>query len=385
MHSTYTLRFACALLCLTTAKLGFAGRVGPDYRRDAYRDIRWLGRGNAGLAVIQDGTSVFYNPGGIARNEKFNISILNPYIGANQNAATSYLQFTTLTGGGGETLSERFEPFLGKPLALQGGVFPYVATPNFVGGVYDSLDFSLQFRDPVYPRLEIQARNDYGIVTGYGQSLFNKKLTLGASIRLIRRKIIQENLTAGTLLANSSTLLTTSIRNGDGYGLNLGAQFQHDIGTKHFLALGAAIEDFGFTRFRNSGAKPLPGRQYQTAGVGGAYGFRSPVVDTTIMLDIKNFMVDTGSFTKKLFMGVEVDLPLADLRAGYYQGYWTAGFSLSVLPLIDLDVTSYAEELDYGSGQRTNRFWMLGIRTGLELKGGAKGKKKKQKYTLDNI
>ena len=52
------IRFLKLMFFLTLSGLTLAG----TYKRDDYRDMRWLARGNTGVASVNDATAIFYNP-----------------------------------------------------------------------------------------------------------------------------------------------------------------------------------------------------------------------------------------------------------------------------------------------------------------------------------
>lgn len=368
-------RILCAGLLLAAATAQ-AGR----YERDSFRDVRWLGRGNTGVAIVDDGSSVFYNPAGLAHNDAYIFPLFNPWFGANTNFASSFSQLTTLYQGS-STLSEKFAPFLGKPLALQGAIMPHVAVPYFTAGYYAYGDTSLVYRNPVYPRLDIDVRYDYGPFVGGGLNV-QDKLFLGASIRYIRRTAIDEQITADTLLANSASLLKNLTHKGEGWGFNIGAQFRQKINDMNAIAFGVTVEDAGYTRFKNSDRTVPPATQVQQVNFGTAYEVKALGLSSTLLFDIRQYTNNEMSFTKKVHFGAEFNFYIATVRGGYFQGNWCGGLTFSALPFLNFDFTTYAEEIDSAAGLRNNRYYILGMRMGIDLKPGQSGRKKKSRFDL---
>jgi len=358
--------------------IAFSAHAG-DYTRDNFRDIRWLGRGNAGVAVVDDGTALFYNPAGLARTETYGVEILNPVLGANQNFVGSFSELATLTSGS-DTLSSKFAPFLGKPLGMQVNVFPHLHVPGFALGLWNYLDASVVYRNPVNPQLDLETRNDYGVIMGSAWG-YKKLLSFGASIRYQRRKQLFDSLTAGSILTSNTSLLTSLMRHGNAIAINLGVQARQDFGPQ-FVALGLAVEDIGTTTFRNTVAQPDLDRQKQQVNLGTAWGFDSPFARVKLLFDLRQLTNTEMDKTKKMQMGVEAGTLFLDARLGFFQGYWTAGLTLQALPFLSIDLASYGEELDVAAGQRYNRYWMLGMRLGADLKPKAR---KKQRYSLDHL
>lgn len=347
---------------------------------DNYRDIRWLGRGNTGIALVNDGSAAFYNPGGIGAIRNYSFTLANPVLAGNQNFVSSFQNLSTLTSGS-SSLTSKFSPFLGKPLGLQASAYPNIAVPGFVGGFWDYFDTQLEYRNPVNPQLEVSARNDYGLILGAGKG-FNDRLFVGASVRYVRRKVVDTVISGSTLLTASASYLTNLLRNGEGWGFNVGAQYRLPLSASQTFSLGLTVEDLGRTRFVDQKGGAFPDIQDQKINAGMAYSFRSPVLDGSLLVDVKSLTNSEISTTKKLFTGAEVSLLRMDIRGGFFQGYWTAGLSLRLLPFLDLDFATYAEELDTAAGMRQNRMWLIGMNMGLELQKTAK---RRQRFDLSGI
>jgi len=368
----------CRYLCLFMTLGSVAARA--DFKRDSYRDIRMLGRGNAGIADVTGGISAFYNPAGLADSNRISFVPLDIALGVNKHVGTSWEHISTLTSDT-NTIGQKFSPFLGKPMALQGTTFPNVSVPGFMIGYYNYADVNLEYRDPVYPKLDLQARNDWGLVFGGGWNV-TPNIQLGASLRYMKRKSLSEVLDMASVFNLSVSYLKEIMENGEAWGLNVGARAHKQIGTTSWVAGGIAVEDLNGTKFRNADRGPLPDRQAQKFNVGVGYGTAIPYGDFRILFDMKELGDPTLSMTKKVYTGVEVALPLVTLRSGLFQGYWTAGVTTSIIPIFDLDIMTYGEELNSAAGLRESRYWMIGLRTGLDLN---KSKKKKQRYSLDHL
>ena len=357
-----------------------SSQVHAAFERDSYRDIRLLGRGNAAIADVTGGAAAFYNPAGLADTSTFSFIPLDFTLGGNKNVVTSISSVTSLTSSD-ETLSQKFSPLLGKPLALQGTFFPHVAVPHFMIGFYDYADINIEYRDPVFPRLDLQARNDWGLILGGGLNI-TPQIQVGASVRYMKRKGFDEVLNMATVLNLTGAYLLEIMEEGEAFGFNLGTRYTQRIGKSSWIAGGVVVEDYGGTKFRNADRGPLPETQAQKFNVGLGYGFLIPKGELKFLFDVKELGDSEKSSTKKIFMGTELNVPFVNLRLGLFQGYWTAGLTTSIIPFFDLDVATYGEELASAAGLREARYWMIGFRTGLDMK---KGTKKKQRYTLDGL
>jgi len=365
-------------LLLLLAHPGAQARTNV-YSRDNYRDVRWVGRGNTGVASISDGSALFYNPAGLAFSPAYSLTVLNPFLGADQSFVSSAREAKGITSGG-KKLTERFSPFLGKPLSVQGGIFPNLAIPNFAVGFWDYADAQISYRNPVNPEFDVQGRNDYGFITG-GAARF-RNFSAGGSIRFQRRKLVKEYLTGGSLLNVDGNTLKNLVRSGDGWGLNLGAQYMHELGPSHRLSFGTTVEDVGNTKFRNQKGGRSPEPQRQQINAGATYGFDSTFIDGLVLFDMRQIRYTDMSYTKKIYMGTELSFLYMDFRGGFFQGNWTAGLSLRFFPIFTLDFSTYGEELDYAAGIRRSRIYMIGLRSGLQMKKAAI---KKSRLSLDDV
>jgi hypothetical protein len=186
---------------------------------------------------------------------------------------------------------------------------------------------------------------------------------------------------------NASTQYLLSIlRRGYGFGVNLGAQFVPKMNSKSWSAIGVALEDLGGTRFKNTTRTPTPAIQLQRLNAGFGYGFNTPVADLSVHFDVKDVLRTEGSYTKRVHMGVEVDLNYISLRGGFNQGYWSAGASFEMLPLVNLDLVTYGEEQGAVAGQRVARYYLIGVTLGMDLKASGQRKTgRRQKLSLDKI
>ncbi len=369
--------FYCAL------SLFGAVSSAADFDRAAWTDIRQLGRGDAGIATIAGGASAFYNPAGLAHSDLYSLTLINPTAGTNKNMVASAKNLIGLTSSSsGETLSEQFSPYLGKPLNLQANIFPHILVPNLMFGFYDIFDANLLYRDPVYPRLEVDYRNDWGLVGGAGFSWKNY-VAVGFSLRWINRSQIREDIDTATLLSATADYLNEVMRQGNGFGVNMGLQANYPVAKTSKLSFGFAVEDISGTEFRSANRDiALPETQPMRMNAGLAWNLDLPASRATVYFDMKDLNRNEVAWTKKMYMGFDLSTRIVDFRAGLYQGYWTLGTTVAILPFLLVDLTSYGRELDSAAGLREDRYYMVGLRMGLDLR---RGSKKKQRFTLDHL
>jgi len=367
-----TILFFTSLLCLSL-------HAEKTYRNAPYQDIRWLGRGNTGVAVVRDASAMFYNPAGLGRSGRYAFDFGN-FAGGISESTYGNSKAVSTVGSSSSSLSDKFSPFLGEPLSVNAQLFPAFAVP-FVGlGAFFTMEGRAEYRNPVSPEFSFKERDDVGLIGGIGVPVF-PGLYVGASFRYFKRRVIEEEITGSSLLTLTASDLTDYARRGSGYGLNVGAQFDLPLAENSSLNFGFSVEDLGNTRIHSS-KEDGPLDQDQSINLGVAYSFESDHLGAKILFDARNLGEgDYYSTGKLLYQGIEINLAGLDLRGGFYHGYWSAGVSIRWIPIMRIDFTSYAEELDSNLGFRANRVYMVGINMGMSLEslGG-----KKQKYSLDD-
>ena len=116
--------------------------------------------------------------------------------------------------------------------------------------------------------------------------------------------------------------------------------------------------NIGDTSFRSDDPNThLPIERSEVA-VGAALLVDLPLVSVSPAIDIRYLNRDDLQITRKINFGVEVDLPLIDVRAGFREGYYTAGVGVN-LGLIRVDAATYGVELGVYPGQMEDRRYMV--------------------------
>jgi hypothetical protein len=203
------------------------------------------------------------------------------------------------------------------------------------------------------------------------------------AVKYISRTEINQNVGGDSLLQASADIMNNIVRKGQGWGVNTGAMARLPVTAAATVGLGVAMEDAGYTKFR-SNADPLHklDRQDMIINTGTSFEYDSKFFASKLLWDMRQINDNKLNVTKKIFLGSEISLLKTDLRGGFYQGYWTAGITIRIIPLLAFTATSYGEELDSSAGGRENRVYLVGISLGGSAQGFGKNGKK-QKLSLD--
>jgi hypothetical protein len=100
--------------------------------------------------------------------------------------------------------------------------------------------------------------------------------------------------------------------------------------------------------------------------VGMAGDLRLPFVAIRPAFDVRHITDQDMQLFRKFNFGVEISLPLIDIRAGYSEGYLAYGAGMSFGP-IRVDGASYGVELGDYPGQIEDRRYMAQVTIELDL------------------
>lgn len=331
--------------------------------------VRALGMGNAFTAVASDLNALFYNPAGIARSQTFNWHVLDVKAGASGLSAYQSIQ----NAQNSSNFANQIESLYGQAVWLGGGAATGVSSPLFAAAVYQSVDVEMSVDNPAYPMVNVNGVSDFGYAVGAALP-FSPFAQAGMGVKWIRRMGANRSFGAsdvGTL--SPSTILDQLKNQGVGYGLDLGLNFQIPGPMARGL-FGIAWKNIGVTSFAADPSTGIsPPSEPDNLTVGTAVEFSLPLVKITPAIDFTNLNRGDIQLTEKVNFGVEIGLPLIDIRGGFHQGYYTlgAGFEFG---LFHLDLATYGTELGEYAGQKEDRRYLvqLSVDLGFDL-GGSSG------------
>lgn len=338
--------------------------------------VRALGMGNAYGPIVKDSDSLFYNPAGLARVDGFNWLIFDPRVAVGKTALEQIEQIQDIQDDSG--FQSAIRELYGDRAWTAAGLKSAISIPYFGAAVYDSLDVGINVHNPVYPAMDVSAVNDFGYVLGVGIPIA-PILHFGVVVKRIKRignRRIYGPSYIGTL--DPDIIVEDIKREGVGYGFDLGANLVLPLPLIDVVA-SAVWKDVGQTKFETGSESALaPPPQDQEMSVGLGVNIDAPLISITPAVEFKHLNREDIQLPKKVHMGVEVGLPLLDLRAGIHQGYYTLGVGVN-LGLLRADVATYGVELGEYPGQLEDRRYAvqlsleLGFNPSLSFIGGGSG------------
>jgi hypothetical protein len=348
---------AAFVLCLAL----FCGRqVHAQERFDFYDGVREEAMGGTAVATVNDETSLMLNPAALGRLRNYFVTVFDPELEAGTETqevvGTGINDFinpqSTLNDCNGSVNHRLYE---------RAQLFPSFVVTNFGIGVFGRYDTDA-YVDSTNNKFYYQYRNDFAGVMGFNFRLFDGRIKLGANLRAVNRIEVSRNdipttstnLTFDTVI-NSSTVASEGFGIGSDVGILLTAPWQW------LPTIGAVYRDVGETSYDiNSGSflntTNRPARTPATldGGISVQPIFSRSVrmVISAEMRDIMNVVEAPGTLApgqnlldRRLHAGAEVNFgDLFFVRAGWNQGYWTAGVEINMLNT-QLQLASYGEEV----------------------------------------
>jgi hypothetical protein len=342
----------------------FALSTGPVLASELYdqwTSARALGMGNAYTAVVDDADSLFYNPAGLARVKGMNITLLDVKAGGDDSKA--YSQYKNLESS--SSFPSALQGLYGDEISATAAAKTAVAVPYFGFAVYDNVDLDFRPQNPAFTSVDVNAIEDFGYAVG-GAFKLGDYVQFGADIKHVRRTGVRENVgpsIIGTL--DPTTIKNDTVHEGNGFEADSGINILLP-GSAHPV-LSATWRNMGVTTYTaDTYGETAPPSDNNEVTFGGALTYKLPLLSITPAFDLRYLNRSDVQTSKKINFGVELSFPLIDVRAGFSQGYYTAGAGVN-LGIVRLDLVTYEVEIGEYAGQFGDRRYMAQLTIDLDF------------------
>ena len=315
----------------------------------ANSSVRALGMGDAYTALADDESALFYNPAGLARVRGINWKIFG--VGAGASGLTAASKVSALQGGSASAFSDAISELYGEHVWTGLGGESIFTLPMFGFGIYNHGSALIRVDNPVYPNLHVRVVNDYGYVFGVGVPA--GPIHFGLDLKYIKRTGADIPMGPSYIADLDPAAVAESITAwGVGYGADAGVSLV--IPAPFFSAAMSAVwKNMGKIQFRSLGGSEIPDEDNNvTLGLG--LDFDLPLISIRPAIDVNYLNRSDLQLTRKVNFGIEIGLPLLDIRGGFREGYYTAGVGLN-LGLFRVDAATYGVELGEYPGQIEDR------------------------------
>ncbi len=354
----WTLRIL-TFFCIQVSALQAWPQLGEKF--DFYSGARSLGMGDAAIAVVNDETSLVLNPAGLGKLRNFYGTIFDPELELSYNAYgfSSASPISAPTNIEGVKASLVQQP--GSYYYAKGQIFPSFVARNF--GIGLLVKQMLAATADEEGSLTAVQQDDMALLMGVNFRFFDGRIKLGVTGKVISRVEVNElALDPADDLTNAGLAETGQLREGVGVGydvgLNLAAPWMM------IPTLSIVARDLGGTTFDKSSGlrgpetdqRPLDLKQDVDVAVA-LFPIHNNYIRSAWTLEYRNVLTNQDDTNKTRYMHGGVEVNLADrffLRAGYNQGYWTAGFE-SAHENFQFMLATYGEEVGVGDERKEDR------------------------------
>jgi hypothetical protein len=346
-----SLSVSVIILCCLTA-LGHAAEY--PY---IYKGMRPMGMGGAFVALSNDSNALFYNPAGLAAIGAVRAPIFPLEVEVTENTYGIYKDAVDVDFDSEQETAQFLRDNVGELAHLNISVVPSYSMPRFAFCVFGTARIDTEAHDLQYPRLEVQVINDYGLGAGYAHPLLGESLFIGASLKYVfRQSLTQEYTVTDIVESDFDERVKDDLLDGNGALLDLGVIYKLTI-------LGLANTRVGLSANNLIGSKLGDAQDMDDhVDIGIAQDLDLKATKLTLALDYVDLFSQIGEDNdpaKRIRFGAEIELlKFLELRAGIYQGYFTAGLGLDG-KVVRLDLVTYAEEIGTYAGQRADRRYSL--------------------------
>ena len=345
------------IFIISAAIFGSSLCYGKSTRDWTHFGVRPLAMGNAFVAVADDYNAMFYNPAGIARLDSWDGELVNPTFMFSSN-------FKSLIEDAGDLNTTNdtidfIEKNTGEDQVFDFRLSPHLIFPGFGFGISIKAGVSAIFHREI--SVEVKSGAEAIVPFTYAKSLFDDKLSLGATLKLrviggVDSEFSMEDIEA---LSNNDDdpdstgpTLEDYVKAGSGMGADFGLLFTP---TKVMEpTIGISITDIGGTSFEvlDAGDEALGEPEVQLASVNVGLSLKPYMKNrkyVLVALDMHGIN-QPYSFSRKLNIGSEFGWgQFLKAQVGLYKGYPSFGLQLDA-GIVNLKFLNYTEELGEVAG-----------------------------------
>lgn len=346
------IHFCLYALFILLSVISFSGLLYAAELPTLHRGIRPLGMGGAFITLSDDENAMFYNPAGLNDVEGFGgVEIINPLVEVSKDSIDLYKDLQDIDSNNTTQVTDLLNRFIGEHQHLRTSLFPNVVFHNFGIGVLGQATLDAEIRNRADPRVIIDAKVDVGLLASAAYAFYDKTLQIGVTGKYIQRRGVVDTFTAVDIASDNFDPLSDVGDSKKDFAFDLGAKVNIDMPVikPTFAIVLQNITDLDFDQL---------GKLPQQLNIGLAINPDFWIVKSTLAAEIDDITkeIDTDDdIYKRVHIGAEVRFPtILAVRAGFNQGYWTAGVTLDVW-ILKIAYATYAEEVGAVAGQRDDR------------------------------
>lgn len=351
-------------LILFSAQKSFAQL---EERRVFYKSLRYLGMGGASVAIANDETALAVNPAGLGRLRDSYGTVVDPEIELNTDGVNAYNSKAYSDPTKLKEVLPTMATRVGDHFSSRAQIMPSFVAKNF--GIAVLQKYDLAARATSATAVDTFYRDDLALLMGYNLRLFDGRLKIGLTGKMISRIELNETGLDPTQSLQLKALGTAGFaKSGTGFGFDAGLLLAAPW--KWLPTIGAVYRDVGGMSFtqstlsRLSTATASPNTVTGDLDVGLAlFPIQSNNLRTTFSLEYRGLLTQSDQPDKAKLMHAGYEINFSDIffwRIGYHQRYWTTGFELAS-ETFQLQLASYGEEVGTRTNPKEDRRWAFKV------------------------
>ncbi len=335
--------------------------TGESFARELpyiYKGVRPMGMGGTFIAISDNADALFYNPAGLADIKTNKLSILSLELESSTEAYNMLSDALDVDFDNDQETASFLRKYIGEYGHSSVTAFSSYIRPNFAFGVIGTVKANLQPRNFQYPDLNINIIEDAGVCTGYAYPFFDGNLLIGAGVKYLFRRSLDEEYTVAEITTDGfKDRMEDDFQDGNGTLIDLGIIYK--IGSYKIAQQQATIQA-GLSVSNLVGGKLGEAEDLDPhVDLGVATHIGENLILAFDYVDILYQLGDDNNFGKRFHFGLEYYLTeIIIARVGLNQGYPTFGLGIETKN-IQLDLITYAEEVGTYSGQYDDRRYLL--------------------------
>ena len=308
--------------------------------------VRALGMGNAFMAAVDDESSLYYNPAGLASVRQSLFEIMSVNLTVNQNVID-------LANQSGSDQTAAVGNLIGNKIYVEAGLgLPSFTAPYWGWSTFGNAVFDGTIHNPTIPYFDALAYAQYGAIGGFAVTTWDQLLDIGVGMKYVQRAGIGKTIHIVDFLdAKFQSKLEKEFVNKSQISTDVGLTYHFDQWYNYAIKMSAVMKDIGGMDFGSSGRIPTTmnfGLASESEFLGFDLLLAADLVDATFTTTKKK------SLARNLNFGAELGLSRRSnaghhalaLRVGKKGSYPTTGLSFNppYLPIM-IDFASWSEEV----------------------------------------